>query len=65
MNDPAKRLGIAELVATVDATYTDLNEVPAKLAKRLDMLQPNWRRIIELFREDTAMPENKERSDGQ
>lgn len=55
MNDPAQRLGIAELVARVDATHPDLGEVPVDLAQRLDTLQPNWRRIIELFREDAAV----------
>ena len=59
MNDPAKRLGIAELVARVDATHPDLNDVPVELAKRLDALQPNWRRIIELFREDVAVADDK------
>lgn len=54
MKDPATRLGIAELVARVDATHPDLDDVPVALARRLDTLQPNWRRIIELFREDVA-----------
>jgi hypothetical protein len=59
MNDPAKRLGIAELVARVDATHPDLDDVPADLAARLDALQPNWRRIIELFRQDVAVDDEE------
>lgn len=54
MKDPAARLGIAELIARIDATHPNLDDVPAPLANRLDALQPNWRRIIELFREDAA-----------
>lgn len=57
MNDPATRLGIIQLIASTDATHRDLNHVPAELAQRLDALQPNWRRIIELLREGAAADE--------
>ncbi len=54
MNDPAKRLGVIQMIASTDATHPDLDAVPAELAQQLDALQPNWRLIIELLREGVA-----------
>lgn len=59
MNDPAKRLGAIQLIASTDATHPNLDDVPDDLAQQLDALQPNWRRIIELLREDIAASDDK------
>jgi len=55
VNDPAKRLGAIQMIASTDAAYPDLGDVPVDLAHELDALQPNWRRIIELLRDDAAV----------
>ncbi|MFT3900869.1 MAG: hypothetical protein QM728_11595 [Gordonia sp. (in: high G+C Gram-positive bacteria)] len=51
MTTPAKRIGAYQLIASTDATYPNLDDVPGSFVQQLDGLQPNWRRIIELARE--------------
>ncbi len=63
MNDPAKRLGTIQLIASTDATHPNLDDVPTDVAQQLDALQPNWRRIIELLRDPASGADSAEGRD--